>query len=79
MTKEECQRSKDDAWVDILVASHSRRAGNQDERFAVPGALDHATLVVKTQKSRAKEWLRFSQEFVALHPRSMVIVSTSSR
>jgi hypothetical protein len=30
MSKEERRRSKDDAWVDILVASHSRRAGNQD-------------------------------------------------
>jgi hypothetical protein len=27
--KEHC-RSKDDAWVDILVASHSRHASNQD-------------------------------------------------
>jgi len=26
MTKEEWRRSKDDAWVDILVARHSRRA-----------------------------------------------------
>ena len=30
MTKEERRRSKDDAWVDILVASPSRRVGNQD-------------------------------------------------
>ena len=30
LSKEERRRSKDDAWVDILVASHSRRAGNQD-------------------------------------------------
>jgi len=29
-TKEERRRSKNDTWVDILVASHSRRAGNQD-------------------------------------------------
>jgi len=27
-TKEERRRSKDDAWVEMLVASHSRRAGN---------------------------------------------------
>ena len=38
------------------------------QSFAIPGALGHATLVVKTQKSQAKKWLRFSQEFVALHP-----------
>jgi len=49
------------------------------QRFAVPGALDHATLVVKTQKLRSKKWLRFSQESVALHPHSMGIVSTSSQ
>ena len=30
LTKEERRRSKDDAWVDILVASHTRRVGNQD-------------------------------------------------
>ena len=29
-SKHERRRSKDDAWVDILVASHSRRATNQD-------------------------------------------------
>jgi hypothetical protein len=29
-SKHEWRRSKDDAWVDILVASHSRRATNQD-------------------------------------------------
>ena len=38
MSKEERRRSKDDAWVDILVASHSRRAGNQDaEHRRAPG------------------------------------------
>jgi hypothetical protein len=37
MTKEERRRSKDDAWVDILVASHSRRAGNQDAEIRRPG------------------------------------------
>lgn len=37
MTKEEKRRSKDDAWVDILVASHSRRAGNQDAELRRPG------------------------------------------
>ena len=37
MTKEERRRSKDDAWVDILVASHSRRAGNQDAELRRPG------------------------------------------
>jgi hypothetical protein len=37
MTKEERHRSKDDAWVDILVASHSRRAGNQDAELRRPG------------------------------------------
>ena len=36
-TEEECRRSKDDAWVDILVASHSRRAGNQDAEHRRPG------------------------------------------
>jgi len=36
-TKEERRRSKDDAWVDILVASHSRRAGNQDAELRRPG------------------------------------------
>ena len=28
---------RDDAWVDILVASHSRRAGNQDAEVRRPG------------------------------------------
>ena len=37
MMKEERRRSKDDAWVDILVASHSRRAGNQDAELCRPG------------------------------------------
>jgi hypothetical protein len=37
LTKEERRRSKDDAWVDILVASHSRRAGNQDAELRRPG------------------------------------------
>jgi len=37
MTKEERRRSKDDAWVDILFASHSRRAGNQDAELRRPG------------------------------------------
>jgi len=36
-SKEERRRSKDDAWVDILVASHSRRAGNQDAELRRPG------------------------------------------
>jgi len=29
--------TKDDAWVDVLVASHSRRAGNQDAEVRCPG------------------------------------------
>jgi len=37
MTKEERRRLKDDAWVDILVASHSRCAGNQDAEVCRPG------------------------------------------
>jgi len=37
MMKEERRRSKDDAWVDILVASHSRRAGTQDAELRRPG------------------------------------------
>jgi hypothetical protein len=37
LTKEERRRSKDGAWVDILVASHSRRAGNQDTELRRPG------------------------------------------
>jgi len=37
MTKEERRRSKDDAWVDILFASHSRRTGNQDAELRRPG------------------------------------------
>ena len=49
------------------------------QSIADPGALDHATLVVKTQRLRAKKWLRFSQAFVALHFRSMEKVSTSSQ
>jgi hypothetical protein len=36
LSKEERRRSKDDAWVDILVASHSRRAGNQDAEHRRP-------------------------------------------
>jgi hypothetical protein len=47
--------------------------------FVAPGGLDHATLVVKTQKLRVKKWLRFSQGFVVLHPRSMEKASISSR
>ena len=38
LSKEERRRSKDDAWVDILVASHSRRAGNQDAEHRRPSA-----------------------------------------
>jgi len=37
LSKDERRRSKDDAWVDILVASHSRRAGNQDAELRRPG------------------------------------------
>ena len=36
MSKEERSWSKDDAWVDILVVSHSRRAGNQDAEHRCP-------------------------------------------
>ena len=36
-SKHERRRSKDDAWVDILVASHSRRAANQDAEIRRPG------------------------------------------
>jgi len=36
MTKEERRQSKDDAWVDILVVSHSRHAGNQDADVRCP-------------------------------------------
>ncbi|KAI0271985.1 hypothetical protein BGY98DRAFT_1108804 [Russula aff. rugulosa BPL654] len=47
MSKEERRRSKDDAWVDILVASHSRRAGNQDaEHRRAPGDPEMASLEV---------------------------------
>ncbi|KAN0128116.1 hypothetical protein V8E53_014097 [Lactarius tabidus] len=35
-SKHERRRSKDDAWVDILVASHSRRATNQDADIRRP-------------------------------------------
>jgi len=37
MAKEERRRSKDDAWVDILVVSHSRHTGNQDAGVRHPG------------------------------------------
>jgi len=37
MTKEERRRSNDDVWADILVASHSCRAGNQDAEHRRPG------------------------------------------
>ena len=37
MSKEERRQSKDDAWMNILVASHSRRAGNQDTEHRRPG------------------------------------------
>ena len=67
---------KDNAWVDILVVSHLHCAGNQDAEFRCPGGLDHAMLVVKTQKSQAKKGPRFSQAFMALHPHSMEKVST---
>jgi len=36
MMKEERRRSKDDAWVDILVVSHSYHAGNQDADVRCP-------------------------------------------
>jgi hypothetical protein len=36
LSKEERRRSKDDAWVDILVATHARRAGNQDAEHRRP-------------------------------------------
>lgn len=36
LSKEERRRSKDDAWVDILVASHARRAGTQDAEHRRP-------------------------------------------
>ncbi|KAI0067395.1 hypothetical protein BV25DRAFT_1819719 [Artomyces pyxidatus] len=36
-TKEERRRSKDDAWVDILVANHSRRMGGQDAELRKAG------------------------------------------
>ncbi|KAH9172544.1 hypothetical protein EDB89DRAFT_1851067 [Lactarius sanguifluus] len=56
-SKHERRRSKDDAWVDILVASHDRRATNQDCRDPPYQAVhDHATLSsVRTQKSRARK------------------------
>ena len=41
LSKEERRRSKDDAWVDILVASHSRRAGNQDAEIRRAGGPRH--------------------------------------
>ncbi|KAI9507647.1 hypothetical protein F5148DRAFT_1306912 [Russula earlei] len=37
LTKEEKRRSKDDAWVDILVANNARRAVNQDAEIRRPG------------------------------------------
>ncbi|KAH8988261.1 hypothetical protein EDB86DRAFT_3065602 [Lactarius hatsudake] len=37
LSKHERRRSKDDAWVDILVASHERRATNQDAEIRRPG------------------------------------------
>ena len=37
-SKHEHRGSKDDAWVDILVASHSRRVSNQVADIRRPGA-----------------------------------------
>ncbi|KAI0249408.1 hypothetical protein BJV78DRAFT_1228260 [Lactifluus subvellereus] len=37
ITKHERRASKDDAWVDILVANHARRAVNQDVDMRRPG------------------------------------------
>jgi hypothetical protein len=37
LTKKEHHHSKDGAWVDILVASHSQHAGNQDAELRRPG------------------------------------------
>jgi len=37
VTKEERRRSKDNMWVDILVASHPHRAANQDAEVRRPG------------------------------------------
>ena len=36
-SKHERRRSKDDAWVDFLVASYSRRVFNQDADIRRPG------------------------------------------
>ena len=79
MTKEARRRSKDYAWVNILVASHSRRAGNQDAELRCPGGPRPRNVSRQDQEVAAKKWLRFSQEFMALLPRSMEIASTSSR
>jgi len=79
MTKEERRRSKDDAWVDILVASHSRRAGNQDGEYRRPGGPRPRNASRQDSVVSQEVALRFSQTFVALHLRSMEKASTSSQ
>jgi len=75
-TKEERRRSKDDVWVDILVASHSRRAGNQDAEIRRPGGPRPRNASRQDPGGASQQ---VAQAFVALHPRSMEKASTSSQ
>ena len=76
MTKEERRRSKDDAWVDILVASHSRRAGNQDAEVHRPGGPRPRDASRPDPKAARAE---VAQVLAGIHAPSVEIASTLNR
>ncbi|KAH9059462.1 hypothetical protein EDB83DRAFT_2387941 [Lactarius deliciosus] len=55
LSKHERRRSKDDAWVDILVASHERRATNQDAEIRRPGGPRSRNVVVRPDPEVASQ------------------------
>ncbi|KAH8995933.1 hypothetical protein EDB92DRAFT_1942827 [Lactarius akahatsu] len=55
LSKHERRRSKDDAWVDILVASHDRRATNQDAEIRRPGGPRSRNVVVRPDPEVASQ------------------------
>ncbi|KAH9171884.1 hypothetical protein EDB89DRAFT_1059628 [Lactarius sanguifluus] len=55
LSKHERRRSKDDAWVDILVASHDRHATNQDAEIRRPGGPRSRNVVVRPDPEVASQ------------------------
>ncbi|KAH9059688.1 hypothetical protein EDB87DRAFT_1675041 [Lactarius vividus] len=55
LSKHERRRSKDDAWVDILVASHERRATTQDADIRRPGGPRPRNFVVRPDPEVASQ------------------------